>query len=328
LLPRVVAQTGIAAANDELGVMPGLVSQLLDGPANASTQVLAAAGHPYLAGQGLFADPLAATDASGQARQYLDRVLAQLRGLGCVIVEVDGEQILFAAPADWSDEVERDSADAAASYLPDGVHLRYDGHFQALYARGPRSAIMLGRDGAVTLVGNTFRPGRLERFGESFMHRAAPFALLGDAPGLRRVYLETVHLLRTGQLALEDLCVQVTLHKSLPHYRRSGTHEEPYEILLNAGIRSWRVGQRIRYFRARGGEPRLLQEGDAISTAEADTEYYVQRLSGMYCQQFAQAFRREDFQRIFQLPSGNGPYDETEVEAKLKDIQPVADAVR
>jgi hypothetical protein len=97
--------------------------------------------------------------------------------------------------------------------------------------------------------------------------------------------------------------------------------------LLAAGVRSWRIGQRIRYFRARGGEPRLLQEGDPISAAEADTEYYVQRLSSMYCQQFAQAYRRADFLRIFQVPSGNGPFDETEIEVELSNIRPIAEPV-
>ncbi len=328
LLPRVVANSGIAAANDDLGLMPSLVGQLLDGPAQASSEVLAAAGHAYLAGQGLFSDPGSATQATRIARHYLDRVLAELRGHRCVIVEVDGEQVLFATPDDWSDAIERQVADASAAHLPDGVRLTYDGYYQALYARGPRSAITLGTDGAVTLLGNTFRPGRLERFGESFMHRAAPAALLGDAPGLRQVFLETVHRLRTAQLALEDLSVQVTLHKSMAQYRRSGTHEEPYEILLAAGVRSWRIGQRIRYFRARGGEPRLLQEGEVLSSAEADTEYYVQRLTSMYCQQFAHAFRRADFARIFRLPSGNGPFGETEIEAELRNIRPIAEAVR
>jgi hypothetical protein len=179
----------------------------------------------------------------------------------------------------------------------------------------------------VTLLGNTFRPGRLERFGESFMYRAAPFALLGDAPGLRQVFLDTVHLLRTAQLALEDLTVQVTLHKSMAQYRRSEMNEEPYEILLAGGVRSWRIGQRIRYFRGRGGEPRLLQEGDMISVAEADTEYYVERLTSIYCQQFAHAFRRDDFLRIFRVPYGNGPYDATEIEAELSNIRPIAEPV-
>jgi DNA polymerase I len=327
LLPRVVANAGIAAANDDLGLMPSLVAELLDGPGQASAEVLAAASPAYLAGQGLFSDPAAATEATSLARQYLDRVLTELRGQRCVIVEVDGEQVFFATPDHWSDAVERQIADAAAAYLPEGVRLSYDGHYKALYARGPRSAITLNTDGTVTLLGNTFRPGRLERFGETFMHRAAPYALLGDAPGLRQVFLETVHLLRSAQLALEDLSVQVTLHKSMAQYRRSEMNEEPYEILLAAGVRSWRIGQRIHYFRARGGEPRLLQEGDTISAAEADTEYYVQRLISMYCQQFAHAYRRDDFLKIFRVPSGSGPYDATEIEPELSDIRPIAESV-
>jgi DNA polymerase I len=234
--------------------------------------------------------------------------------------------VTFGLVDHWNEAVERELAQSAAGYLPDGVQVVFDGRYQAIYARGPRTAITLGLDGAVTLIGSVFRPGRLERFGEAFMHRAAPYALTGDVLGLRRVFLEAVHQLRTGQLPLEDLCVLVTLHKSLPQYRRGGTHEEPYEVLLAAGIRSWRIGQRIRYFRARGGEPRLLQEGDAVSTADADTEYYVQRLGALYCQQFAQAFRREDFERIFRLPSGPGPFD-NEPDPSLATIRPIATRV-
>jgi DNA polymerase elongation subunit (family B) len=149
------------------------------------------------------------------------------------------------------------------------------------------------------------------------MHRAALCLLQHDLVGLRRVFLETVHWLRAGAIPLEDLCVQVTLHKSPAQYRRGGTHEEPYEVLLAAGVRSWRVGQRIRYFRARGGEPRLFAEGSGSNSLEADTEYYAQRLCSLYCQQFAQAFTRADYSRLFRLPPGDGPF---EVEPDLGDI--------
>ena len=113
------------------------MGKLLEEPAQASAGVLAAAAYPYLAGEGLFSDPEAAMEAMGLARQYLDRVLAELRGHGCTIVEVDGEQVLFATPDNWSDATENTIAAAAAAYLPDGVHLTYAGHYQALYARGP-----------------------------------------------------------------------------------------------------------------------------------------------------------------------------------------------
>ena len=318
LLPCVLADRSITAVNDDLRVLPRVLHHLLAEPENAAAQQLAAAAPAYLAGAGLFSDPHAATEAIGHSRAYIERLLQDLRQRRCTVVEVDGEQVVLAVPDEWDDDIQSGVAVAATAYLPTGVAVRFGPVYAAHYARGPGTSITLGSDGAVTLVGPAFRAGRLERFGEAFIHRAAGCVLRDDAAGLRQVFLETVHQLRTGALALEELCVQVTLHKSPAVYRRGGTHEEPYEVLLAAGVRSWRVGQRIRYFRSRGGGPALHQEGDGLTAAEADAEYYVQRLSALYCQQFAQAFGREDFARIFRLPSGPGPYEE--------DVTPLTDA--
>lgn len=320
LLPSVLVEGAVAAANDTLGVMPAVLGDDTAG-------LLAAAAHPYLAGQGLFSDPQAALDASGLARRYIDQLLVDLRARGCRIVEVDGEQVLFATPSDWSEAVEQELIDGALLYLPERVRLAFPDHYAAIYARAPRSAILLGHDGAVTLVGSGFRASRLEPYGEAFMQRIAPLALQGEAIELRKAFLETVYLLRTTQVPLHDLCVLVTLHKSPAQYRRSGLREEPYEVLLSAGVRSWRVGHRIRYFRTPGGEPRLLQEGDDLTAAAADLEYYVQRLLTVYCQQFAQAFRREDFVKIFSIPSDCTDAGAPEFDPDLAAVRPIAEAV-
>ena len=287
--------------------------------------MLAEAAPLYLASTGLFSDPPAAGEAIAAARYYVDRVVDDVRRRGAKLIEVEGEQVVCSVPADWDGRAEQSISEAARAYLPAGVELSFGAHYLALYARAPGTSITLGHDGAITLVGPAFRAGRLERFGEGFMHRAAPCVLRSDMVGLRQLFLDTVYLLRTGQVPLEELCVQVTLHKSPPQYRRGGTHEEPYEVLLSAGVRSWRVGQRVRYFRARGGEPRLLQEHDRLPAAEADTEYYVQRLSALYCQQFAQAFRREDFVRIFRIPAGDGPFEDAD--PTLEEIHTILTAV-
>jgi uncharacterized protein YprB with RNaseH-like and TPR domain len=321
LLPSVLADRSIAAANDDLGVMPRLLRRLLDQHHEPAAQRLSAAAHAYLASPSLFGDPLAASEASTVAREYMDVLVAQLRQQGSTLVELDGEQVVFGVAPSWTSRSEEAMCEAARVYLPDGVRLEYRARFAALYARAPGTSITLGDDGAVTLVGPAFRPGRLERFGDAFMHRAAACLLHSDVVGLRTIFLETVERLRTGAIALDDLCVQVTLHKSPAQYRRGGTHEEPYEVLLGAGVRSWRVGQRIRYFRARGGAARLLVEGSELSAADADTEYYVQRLSGLYCQQFAQAFRREDFARVFRVPAGAGPFELSA--ADIVDVRPI-----
>jgi DNA polymerase, archaea type len=315
LLPCVMADASITAPNDSLGVMPRLLRQLLAKSEDEACQQLAAAAHAYLAAPGLFSDPHAASEAAALARTYTDRLLNDLRARGCQPVEVDGENVVFTVPSNWAAEDEHALRAAAAEALPAGVRFSVLANFEALYARAPGTHMMIAAEGGVTLMGPAFRAGRLERFGEAFMQRAAASLLRGDIVGVRGAFLNAVHKLRTGAIALEELCVQVTLHKSPARYRRGGTHEEPYEVLLAAGVRSWRVGQRIRYFRARGGEPRLFAEG--LTSAEADLEHYVQRLCSLYCQQFAQAFTREDFARVFRLPAGSGPF---EPEANLAEV--------
>jgi DNA polymerase elongation subunit (family B) len=321
LLPSVLANDDLRAAHDDLGVLPAIVRELLR---LDSASALIQTSHAYLSGHGLLSDPVAAVEASLRARRFVDVLLDELAARGCTTIESDGAQVLFATPADWTEANEVSLASGARDYLPSGVRLEFPGHYQALYARAPHSAVMLGYDGTVTLVGSTFRPGRLERFGEAFIRHAAPLILTGETAGVRRMFLDTVHQLRTAQLPLEDLSVQVTLHKSPPQYRRGGTHEEPYEVLLAAGVRFWRVGQRIRYFRARGGEPRLLLEGEPVNPAESDTEYYVQRLVSLYCQQYAQAFTRADFQRLFRVPAGSGPFT---AEADIAEIRSICEAL-
>jgi len=211
--------------------MPAVLGQVLRGPSDASTQLLAAAAHPYLAGQGLFSDPQAArmppvsrdgtsTDcwsscgprAASSSNWMANRFCSRHRRTGAT-------------------RPSRRVSRAASDYLPAGVRLAFPEHYAAVYARAPRSTILLGRDGAVTLVGSGFRASRLEPYGEAFMQRIAPMALRGDAVGLRQAFLETVHLLRTTQVPLHDLCVLVTLHKSPAQYRRSGLRKSRMKCL-------------------------------------------------------------------------------------------------
>jgi DNA polymerase elongation subunit (family B) len=326
LLPCILAQGGLRAANDTLAVMPTVLDAVLRSDLEGR-HVLLQACFPYLADQRLFSDHEAAGAAAQIARGSLQRVLADLQAEGARVVETEADQVLLCVPSDWSEAVERRVAERARSYLPDGVHLTYAEHYAAVYVRGPRSRVTLGHDGRLVLDGNGFRPGRLERFAERFLRTAAPFVLAGDAVSLRRVFLDTVRQLREPAVPLEELCAQVTLHKSPGEYRRGNYHEEPYELLLEAGVRTWRVGQRVRYFRHRSGEARLLREGDALQPIEADTEHYVQRLKSLYCHQFAAAFRKEDFERVFRLPRPGTLTEDPEADPALALVRPIAETL-
>src|SRR5262249_740272 len=167
LLPCVLADEAIHAAHDDLSVLPTLLRALL-AQADVDLSALPQASYAYLAGHGLLADPHAAVRASERALEFVGQLVDDLAAHGGEVGEGDGGAGLFAGRPSWDELAEQSAAARARTYLPPAVRVEFPGHYQALYARAPRSAIMLAEDGSVTLVGSTFRPGRLERFGEAF----------------------------------------------------------------------------------------------------------------------------------------------------------------
>ena len=63
LLPSVVVSAGLAPANDELQALPALLSAVLAQPGDPGAGALVESSYAYLAGQGLFSDPAAASVA-------------------------------------------------------------------------------------------------------------------------------------------------------------------------------------------------------------------------------------------------------------------------
>ncbi len=345
LFPFLLAELGTAPARDHLGALPALLAESLD----RHTRLRARADDPLLdaaelarsaaranafeelaedalsylgVGTAFFADPPLAALAVRRGRDVMDGVLAALRGLGALLIEVDGEKALLGLPEHWDDSDEQRLLDAGQALLPEGVRLCRTGRYRAVYARAERSRVLLGHDGSVALIGDGPHLSPGEAFGEQFIRGAAPFVLEDDALGLRRFFLATVARLRAHEVPIEDLCTQATLRKAPTEYRDAPYREEPYEVLLAAGLKSWRSGQRIRYFRDRGGQPRLLQEGDGTLATEVDAEHYVRRLHAAYCLYYAQAYDAEDFRTVFRLPPPSGLFDEVSAET-LAAIHPI-----
>ena len=96
LLPSVLVDRSIAAANDDLRVMPLLVRRLLDERAEPG-------GATRWRRQPLSIWPVRGSSAirtlhqrrSSVARDYIALLLADLRGRGATLVELDGEQVVF-----------------------------------------------------------------------------------------------------------------------------------------------------------------------------------------------------------------------------------------
>jgi DNA polymerase I len=186
-----------------------------------------------------------------------------------------------------------------------------------MYSYAEKNYILQGYDGKVRLVGGSFRSSKSERYGEQFLREAAPLLLAGDFEALRNLYLDTVAGLRARAVPIDDLCVSVILSKTPQVYARSGRREEQYEVLLAAGRESWRPGQRVRYYQARGKRKKLVED----FADDYDAEYYVRRLRQTYCQRLAKALTVEDFELLF---GENLSLFET----NLADIRPITNRER
>jgi hypothetical protein len=281
----------------------------------------------YLAAGGwLWSDTDAAARLDARARAVVDGVIAELRREGATVVEVDGQRVMLGAPPGWGDAHQRRLEAAVRRLVPAGVQVLWPGRYLGAYTRSEGSHILVADDGRVIVRGAAFRIGKREHYGEHFVRAVAPLVVLGKPVEVRRLFLDTVAELRAERTPIEDLCVQETLHKAVVDYRRAGYREEPYEVLLAAGVKTWRPGVRVRYYRDRTGGLRLLQEGEA---AAPDWEYYVQRLRTVYCQHWAAAYRPDDFARLFRLArhDASAPLDEPVDEAEVAAIATIAEPV-
>ena len=87
---------------------------------------------------------------------------------------------------------------------------------------------------------------------------------------------------------------------------RERRRELAYEAMLAAGRTTWRAGERVRVYRAVGGEGRLAPDGDAVPSVEDardyDAEHYVRLLRDTYAARLARGLAPEDFATVFADP--------------------------
>jgi hypothetical protein len=191
-----------------------------------------------------------------------------------------------------------------AALLPPLVQLEFDGRYAAMLSHEPKNYALLGYDGALLLRGVAFRSSRAEPFGEAFLRRAIRCLLVDDVPGVREAYVETVAALRGRALPTREVTARVRLSKSPAEYfaLRQGRHELAYEALIAAGRRVWRPGERVRVYRAHGGQPRLFRETEAGDPRDYDIDAYVRLLDDTFVSRLARAFAPEDFAAVFADP--------------------------
>jgi hypothetical protein len=174
----------------------------------------------------------------------------------------------------------------------------------------PKNYALLHYDGSLVLRGVAFRSSRAEPFGEAFLKKSIRRLLVGDVPGVRDAYLETLDALRLRALSTRDVSQRVRLTKTPERYQmtREVRREFPYEAMIASGRTSWSVGDRVRVYRTTGGGGRVAEDVDESDIAGADVArnydvaHYSRLLRDTFAARLARALTAEGFSAVFADP--------------------------
>ena len=335
LYPSLMRAYRIGPSRDHLGALVALVDRLVElrlaAKANArqtapesaerygheamsaAMKLVVNSAYGYLAAGGLtrFADVHAANEITRRGRETLELMCRELSGRGVTLLEADTDGVYFAAPEGWSEADERRAVAEVAAMLPPRVQLEFEGRYAAMLSHEPKNYALLCYDGSLILHGVAFRSSRAEPFGAAFLRKAVTHLLVGDVPGVRDAYLDTLDRLRRRELPTRDVSSRVRLTKTPAGYFavRESRRELPYEAMLASGRTHWSAGDRVRVYRKRNGGCGVLEESeeDQAGTGNADdrdydVHHYAHQLLQTFASRLACAFTPADYETVFADP--------------------------
>jgi DNA polymerase I len=374
LYPSLMRSFRIGPACDHLGVLLSILDRLTDlrlahkaaarraspGSLEANTheatqaamKILINAAYGYMGAgpMALFADMRAADEVTRRGREVLTQVLDALRHHGMALIEADTDGVYFAVPPDWTEEQERALVAQIGSELPPGIHLEYEGRYRAMLSHEVKNYALLTYDGQLIVHGVALRSSRAEPFGERFLRQALLSTMTGDVVGVRDAYLETLAALRERRLPASDVAARVRLSKTPEAYlaNKATRPEAAYEALLAAGRKTWSPGERVRFYRARGGisvwipeesEEASVEQGwekeieakehsqkavativpheDIANRRDYDVEHYLRVLFTSYASRLRKVYAPGDFELLFRTDGQLGLFDQP-----IEHIQP------
>lgn len=317
LYPSVMLRYRVAPRTDELGAFLGLLGELTrlrllhkaearrHPPASrerlyhdalqGAMKVLINSFYGSLgAGFALFGDRDAAAEVTRLGREILGQLLRELERRGVQLIEADTDGVFFSVPEGWTEADEARLVAEVGAALDKGISIELDGRYQAMYSYAEKNYVLREYGGGLRIVGGAFRSSKMERYQERFLEAAVAELLDGRPEAVGELFRQTAARLRAGQMSADELCVTVRLTKSPDQYRKAGRKEEQYEVLLAAGRYDWRPGQRVSYYRARGGHKRLAEE----FSADYDAEHYVARLRATALQRLGRALPEEELRAL------------------------------
>ncbi len=205
----------------------------------------------------------------------------------------------------------------AAAELPEGIRLEYEGRYRAMFSHEVKNYALLTYGGEVIFRGVALRSSRTEPFGERFLREALRATMTRRRRrGAARVPRRTAAALERRALPVADVAARARLVKTPEAYlgrARAPPRKPPTRRCSPPGRTRWAPGDRVRYYRARGGVQVWLPEDDDDAVRPAardyDVAHYLEVLVGSYAARLRKAFAPEDFERLFRLDHQGGLFD-------------------
>lgn len=309
LVDRLVEQR-LAAKASARAAAPGSAERHTHEAVSAAMKLVVNSAYGYLAAGGeltRFADVHAANEVTRRGRDTLALMCRALAERGVTLLEADTDGVYFAVPEGWSEADERRVVAEVAALLPPLVQLEFEGRYAAMLSHEPKNYALLGHDGTLILRGVAFRSSRAEPYGEAFLRAALAKLFAGDLGGVRDAYFAALEALRRRELTTYDVSSRVRLTKPPARYAetRAFRREVAYEAVLASGRNTWRVGERVRVYRTRGGGSAVAASADDPSAADPrdyDVEHYARVLRDTFAARLARALAPADFASLFADP--------------------------
>ena len=291
--------------------VPGSADRHTHEAMSAAMKIVVNSAYGYLAAGGnltRFADVHAANEVTRRGRETLDLICRALAERGVTLLEADTDGVYFAVPQEWTETDERRVVDEVAALLPSLVQLELEGRYDAMLSHEPKNYALLGYDGTLLLRGVAFRSSRSEPYGETFLRRALKSLLSDDVQGVRDAYVDTIAALRAREVPTRAVSSRVRLTKSPARYLQSRERrkELPYEAMLTSGRTDWSIGDRMRVYRKKTGEPGIVDPDDdpddSSDARDYDVDYYVRLLRDSYAARLARGLKPADFASVFADP--------------------------
>ena len=275
LYPSILLRGKRNPRHDSLGVFLELLSHLRDfridakirskepgiSPAAASRwealqttfKILINSFYGYLGfSQARFNDFDLAAAVTEQGREILRGMVARLRELGAMPIEIDTDGIYYTPPSglDASGR-ERFQADFRA-HLPEGIEVEFDGHFRAMFSYKMKNYALLEENGAVILKGAALKSRGLEPFLRDFLREWITLTLQDRSEEIPAMIARRRNDIALRRLPIAALAKTEMLTDAPSTYLKKreagGKSRQPaYEVAMASG-HLYQAGDAVSYY--------------------------------------------------------------------------------